>query len=179
MIESYLHHVPVIHPTAWVHPSAVIIGQVVIGPEVSIWPGVVLRGDDGDIIIGARSNIQDGTIIHATDGRSRTVIGECVTVGHRVILHGCTVGDRCLVGMGSCLLDNAVLEADCMLGACSLLTQNKIIPSGSMAFGNPARVTRSLTDSERTWIAYSWQRYLYNAECYRTGAAPACPPPAP
>lgn len=167
MIEPYLGHWPQIDPTAFVHPSAVIIGRVTIGPEASIWPGTVLRGDDGEIVIGARSSIQDGTVIHATENMSRTVIGACVTVGHRVVLHGCEVHDHCIIGMGSVLLDNAVVEDHVILGAASLLPMKKRIPAGQMAYGNPAKVARALTEKDLEWIAYSWRRYVENAAVFR------------
>jgi carbonic anhydrase/acetyltransferase-like protein (isoleucine patch superfamily) len=167
MIEPYQGVWPRIDPSAYIHPTAVIIGRVTIGPGSSIWPHAVLRGDDGDIIIGARSSIQDGTVIHTTESLSRTVVGDHVTVGHRVVLHGCAVRDYCIVGMGSVLLDNAELEDHCILGAGSILTQNKRIPAGSMAFGNPAKVVRPLNEKELAWIEYSWKRYVENGAICR------------
>lgn len=167
MIEPYLDQWPQIHPSAYVHPSAVIIGRVIIGPESSIWPGVVLRGDDGEIIIGARSSIQDGTVIHMTEHLSKTVVGDHVTVGHRVVLHGCEVKDHCIIGMGSVLLDNSVVEDHVILGAASLLPQNKRIPAYQMAFGNPAKVSKPLGQKELDWIEYSWRRYVENGSTYK------------
>jgi carbonic anhydrase/acetyltransferase-like protein (isoleucine patch superfamily) len=171
MIEPYQGIWPTIDPTAFVHPSAVVIGRVTIGPESSIWPNAVLRGDDGEILIGARTSIQDGSVIHATEHLSRTAIGDYVTVGHRVVLHGCTVRDHCIVGMGSMLLDNAEMEEYCILGAGSLLTQNKHVPARSLAFGNPARVVRPLERKELDWIEYSWKRYVENAAIFKRSYA--------
>ena len=170
MIEPYLGTWPTIDPTAFVHPTAAIIGRVTIGPGSSIWPNAVLRGDDGEIVIGANTSIQDGTVIHTTENLSRTVIGDHVTVGHRVVLHGCIVHDHCIVGMGSVLLDNAELGDHCILGAGSILTQNKKVPAGSMAFGNPAKVVRPLNQKELDWIDYSWRRYVENGRIFLEAA---------
>lgn len=167
MIEPYNGIWPQIDPSAYVHPSAVIIGRVTIGKEASIWPNTVIRGDDGEIVIGARSSIQDGTVIHTTIDLSRTVIGDCVTVGHRVVLHGCIVPAHCIIGMGSILLDNAEVESHCIIGAGSVLTARKRIPAGSMAFGNPCRVIRPLDPSELDWVEFSWQRYVENAALFK------------
>src|SRR5688572_19129022 len=108
-LERYKQHVPDLHPEAYVHEDATLIGDVHVGAEASIWPGAVLRGDDGTIRIGARTSVQDGSVIHTTKGLSRTTVGERCTVGHNVILHGCTVEDECLIGMGAILLDNCVI----------------------------------------------------------------------
>ena len=110
MLQAFRGKFPQVAPDAYVHPMATLIGDVVIGAGSSVWPGAVLRCDDGPIVIGEHTSIQDGTIIHATEGQSRTTVGSRVTVGHQVILHGCTIADDCLIGMGSCLLDNVVVE---------------------------------------------------------------------
>lgn len=167
MIERYLDALPRIHPDAWVHATAVLIGDVTVGPESTIWPHATLRGDDGPIVIGARSSIQDGTVVHCTEDLSATIVGDRVTVGHNVTLHGARIGDDCIVGMGSTLLDNAELGAGSILGAHSLLTQGVRIPPGSLALGAPAKVVRPLTDKERDWIAYSWRRYVQQCAIYR------------
>jgi len=167
MIESFRGARPDIHPTAFVHPSAVVIGEVELGPGVSIWPGAVLRGDQGPIVIGENSNIQDNSVVHNTGGRSVTRVGARVTVGHRAILHGCVVEDDVLVGMGSILLDNCLIRAGSMIGAGALVAGRKEIPSGVLMLGSPAAVARELRDSDREWIEHSWRVYLECAEDYR------------
>jgi len=168
MIEAYRGVSPRIHPTAWVHASAVIIGDVELGPEVSIWPGCVLRGDQGSIRIGAESNIQDGTIIHATRGLSHTVVGARVTVGHRVVLHGCHVEDDCLIGMGAVVLDNAHIERHVIVGAAALVPLNRRVPARSLVLGMPAKVVRSLGDEEiDEHITHAHREYTRLASEYR------------
>ncbi len=166
-IESFREFAPQIHPEAWVHDSAVLIGEVELASQVSVWPGVVLRGDMGAIRVGACSNIQDNSVIHMTSDLSITVVGERVTVGHRALLHGCRVGNDCLIGMGSILLDNAVIPDDCIVGAGSLVTVGKTFPPGSLIMGSPARVVRPLGDKDRKQILYSWKHYLETAGYYR------------
>lgn len=160
MIESYQGHRPSIDPTAFVHERATLIGQVVVGPEASIWPGVVMRGDDGRIVIGAQTSVQDGTVIHLTEGLSETRVGERVTVGHNVILHGCTVEDEVIVGMGSILLDNCRIGRGTIVGAGTLVPMNKTVPSGVLVLGNPFRVVRELTEKDRQFIEFSWRSYV-------------------
>src|SRR5688572_27413957 len=147
-LEPYKQHHPVVHPAAYVHPNATVIGDVVIDEEASIWPGAVLRGDDGPIRIGARTSIQDGSVVHMTKGLSATTVGARVTVGHNVILHGCTVEDDCLIGMGAILLDGAVIGRGSLVGAGALVTQNKVIPPGSVVLGNPGKVVRQAGEKE-------------------------------
>lgn len=170
MIQSYLQHTPSFHPTAWAHEMATVIGEVTLGRNVSIWPGAVLRGDMGSITIGDDSNIQDQSVVHMTGGLSTTVVGERVTVGHRVLLHGCKVGNDCLIGMGAILLDNCVIPDGCMVGAGSLVTGNKTFPPGTLILGSPAKVVRELTDRDRTWIDYSWKHYRDTVANYRSAA---------
>lgn len=158
-IESFEGHEPRVHPGAFVHPGAWLIGHVEVAEDATLWPGVVLRGDQGPIRIGARTSIQDGTVSHATWTVSETTIGEEVTVGHRVILHGCTVGPRCLVGMGSTLLDNVELGEWCFVGAGTLLTPNKKYPPRSFILGSPGRRVREVTAAEMDWIVMSWKTY--------------------
>lgn len=176
MIESYLGDSPVIDPTAFVHERATLIGKVNIGAECSVWPGVVMRGDDGRIVIGPQTSVQDGTVVHLTEGMSETRVGARVTVGHNVILHGCIVEDEVIVGMGSILLDNARIGKGSIVGAGTLVPMNKTVPSGVLALGNPFRVVRELTDKDRQWIEFSWRSYVDKAQKYRqskkTGAAP-------
>lgn len=160
MITAWQGLVPDIHPTAWVHPTATILGDVTLGPNVSVWPGCVLRGDQGAIVIGEETNIQDLTMVHATGGLSTVRIGARCTVGHRVILHGCQVGDDTLVGMGSILLDNAHVGSRCIVGAGALVSVNTVIPDGHMALGMPAKVTRPLREKDHEQIATGHRTYL-------------------
>jgi tRNA-2-methylthio-N6-dimethylallyladenosine synthase len=148
LIVPFRGVVPKVHPTAFVAENATLIGQVEIGPYASIWYGCVLRADDGAIRIGARSNIQDLSCIHLTQGYSETIVGEDVTVGHQVMLHGCTIADRCLIGMGSTLLDLVEIAEDSVVGACSLVTARKVFPARSMIKGSPAVRQRECNDNE-------------------------------
>jgi len=167
MLEPYLHHSPILDPLAWVHPRAVVIGDVQLGAEVSIWPAAVLRGDQGSIRIGAQSNIQDGTVVHATAGLSKTSVGERVTVGHNVVLHGCTVESDCLIGMGAVILDNAVIGAGSIVGAGALILKDTIVPPGSLVLGNPARKLRPLSKQQSAAIEAGWRAYVRLCSEYR------------
>ena len=168
MIQSHEGKRPRIHPTAWVHPMATVIGDVELGPEVSIWPGAVLRGDCGPIRIGAQSNIQDGSVCHTTGGFSELVVGERVTVGHGVILHGCQIGDDCLIGMGSTLLDNAEIPAWTMVAAASLVPGRKRLGPGLWA-GNPVQEKRPLDDRLRRMIDEGWRAYVQYMQAHQQG----------
>jgi carbonic anhydrase/acetyltransferase-like protein (isoleucine patch superfamily) len=159
---------PTIHETAWVHPSAELIGDVTLDEGVSVWPTCVLRGDSGSIRLGARSNFQDGSIAHATRNVSITTVGPECTVGHRVILHGCTIGARVLVGMASTVLDNVVVGDDCFIAAGSLLTPGKVFEPRSFIMGAPAKKVREVTAKDLEWIASSWQGYFELMQKYRT-----------
>ncbi|HND28401.1 MAG TPA: gamma carbonic anhydrase family protein [Myxococcota bacterium] len=167
MIQNYLHYTPKIHSSAWIHASAVVIGEVELAAEVGIWPTVVLRGDQGSIYIGEETNIQDGSVVHATGGKSHTWIGPRVTVGHRVILHGCRVEENCLIGMGSILLDNCVIEPGCIIGAGALVGGGKRIPSGSLVLGNPGKIVRQLGEADYAQIAHAHRTYLRLKEEHR------------
>ncbi|HJL14866.1 MAG TPA: gamma carbonic anhydrase family protein [Sandaracinaceae bacterium LLY-WYZ-13_1] len=160
---------PTIDPAAYVAPSADVVGDVTLGAESSLWFGAVARGDVNPLRIGARTSIQDNAVMHATGGWTETHIGDDCTVGHGVILHGCTVGDRVLVGMGSILLDAATVGSDCIIGAGSLVTMRTEIPSGVLAFGRPAKVIRELTDEERAQIRESAGHYVQLVRDYRGG----------
>ena len=164
--EPYRGVSPRVDPAAFVHQAATLIGDVEIGPRASIWPGAVLRGDDGPIRIGAETSIQDGSVVHMTSGLSRTTVGQRVTVGHGVILHGCTVEDECLIGMGAIVLDNAVVGRGSVIGAGALVTQNKHIPPGSLVYGNPAKVIRPCGDAERALIDNGWREYVERCREY-------------
>ncbi|GDX08207.1 gamma carbonic anhydrase family protein [Buttiauxella sp. A111] len=146
--------------------SSVVIGDVRLADDVSIWPLVAIRGDVNYVVIGARSNIQDGSVLHVTHKSSYKpegnplVVGEDVTVGHKVMLHGCTIGNRVLVGMGSILLDGVVIEDDVMIGAGSLVPQNKRLASGYLYLGSPVKQIRPLTPEELEGLTYSANNYV-------------------
>lgn len=159
-------HRPEVDPSAYVHRTAVLIGQVRIGAQASIWPHVTLRGDDGPIVVAACTSIQDGSVVHMTEGRSVTVVGARVTVGHNVILHGCTIEDDCLIGMGAILLDGAVIERGSIVGAGALVAPGRRVAAGTVVIGNPSRVLRTCTDADRESIAYSWRNYVARAAEY-------------
>ncbi len=168
-LERYGTLSPNVDPTAYVHASAQLLGDVTLGANVSVWPGVVLRGDQGAIRIGADTNLQDLTCAHATGGFSTVTVGARVTVGHRVILHGCTVEDDCLIGMGSILLDNCHIEPWCIIGAGAVVPVGMRIPSGSLVLGMPGTVIRPLKDSDRRQIEGGKEAYLQLAAKYRAG----------
>lgn len=151
---------PTIGERVYIAPGAHVIGKVTIGDDSSIWFNTVLRGDEEPIIIGARTSIQDGTVVHITQGLSQTNVGDDVTVGHSVILHGCTVGNRCLIGMGAILLDNAVIEDDAMVAAGSLVPPGMRVPSGTLVMGRPAKVVRELRDTDKMMIAGGATSYV-------------------
>lgn len=160
-IRKHLALEPRIATSAWVDTTAVVIGDVVLEEKVSIWPTVVLRGDQGKIFIDEASNIQDGSVVHSTGGLSTTHVGKRCTVGHRVILHGCRVEDDCLIGMGAILLDNCVIGTGSIVGAGALVTANTKIPPNSLVLGCPAKVVRSVSKEEQEhWIGHGYQEYL-------------------
>jgi carbonic anhydrase/acetyltransferase-like protein (isoleucine patch superfamily) len=138
----------VVHPTAYVDESAQVIGDVQIGAESSLWMNVVARGDVNSIRIGSRSNVQDGSIVHVMHGTHPTNIGDDVTIGHGAIVHGCTVADRVLIGMGAILLNGVTIGEDTIVAAGSLVTEGTCIPPRSLVMGSPARVRRTLTDED-------------------------------
>lgn len=169
VIRAYRDVMPTIAEDAFLAETATLIGDVVVGSESSIWYGTVLRGDVMPIRIGDRTSIQDNSVVHATGGWAETKVGDDCVVGHGVILHGCIVGDRALVGMGSIILDGARLGSDSVLGAGSLLPQGKEIPSGVLAMGRPAKVIRELTDEDRMGISLGAQVYVHHTKEYRKG----------
>ena len=158
----------------WVDPAATVIGAVELHDDVSVWPNVVLRGDVNSIEIGARSNIQDGVIGHVTHdgpytpGGIALVVGEDVTVGHAAVLHACTIGDRCLVGMGALVLDGAELESDVMLAAGSLVSPGKRLEAGWLYRGRPAKAVRRLTEQELEMLVDSAEHYVRLKNTYLT-----------
>lgn len=165
-IRPYKDIHPTVAPTAFVDDSAVIIGDVAIGDDVSIWPQCSIRGDVNYIRIGARTNIQDATVIHVTHGHAGVpggrpaIIGDEVTVGHQCVLHACTVENRCFIGIGSVVLDGATLRAGVLLGAGSLVTEGKDLEGGYLWVGRPARKARQLTAEEKAWFEYSAKHYV-------------------
>lgn len=165
-LRSYKNTHPTIARSAYVDPASVVIGDVIIGEDSSVWPMCSVRGDVNYIHIGARTNIQDGSVLHGTHehesipGGRPVVIGDDVTVGHQVIIHGCTIESRCLIGMGSTILDGAVIRTGVLLGAGSLVTENKQLESGYLWMGRPAKRVRELTPEEKNWFEYSARHYV-------------------
>lgn len=157
---------PRIDSSCYVDPSAQIIGDVRLGKESSVWFNAVLRGDVNPIQIGSRTNIQDLCLVDVVRDKFGSRLGDDVTVGHHVVLHGCQVGDRVLIGMGAILMDNVSVEDDCVIGAGSLLTPGTRITSGSLALGSPAKVKRVLNSGERAWILQSAANYVGYAKDY-------------
>ena len=160
MIKPFNNIYPKIHETVYVADDAVVIGDVEIGENASIWFGSVLRGDVNYIRIGARTNIQDGTIIHVSSKTHSTVLEEEITVGHRVTLHGCHVERGCLIGIGAILLDGVRVGRNSLVGAGSLLTPGTQIPPGSLVLGSPAKVKRMLNEDELAGLERSWRNYV-------------------
>lgn len=158
--------VPQLAPSAWIAPNATVIGDVHLAENVSIWWNAVLRGDNDPITIGANTNIQDGSVLHTDEGIP-LILGCRITVGHKVMLHGCTVGDGSLIGMGSILLNGATIGENCLIGAGTLIPEGKVIPDRSLVVGSPGRVIRELTDEQIARIAYSAQHYVQNAQRYQ------------
>ena len=178
-IRHFEQHTPRIHPTAFIDETAVIVGAVEIGEDSSVWPLCVIRGDIQSIQIGARTNIQDGTIIHVTHdsrfcpGGQPTVIGNDVTVGHKVILHACTVEDYCLIGMGAIVMDKAVVRSRVTIGAGSVVPSGKILESGYLYVGSPVKQVRPLNPRELEFLEYSAQNYQRLKDRHREATKPA------
>ena len=172
-IRAYLNYVPQLGERVYVDEAAVVIGKVNLADEVSIWCGAVVRGDVNTIQIGKRSNVQDGSVLHVTGGSanhpagSPLIIGEDVTIGHHVTLHGCIIGNRVLVGMGAIVLDDVVIEDEVMIGAGSLVPPRKRLQSGLMYMGSPAKAVRELTEAEKAFLRQSAQNYVATAAAYR------------
>ena len=167
MIEPFEGKTPKLAPGVFVAPGAVVIGDVEIGADSSSWFNSVVRGDVYYVRIGERCNIQDLSMVHVTRGRHETVLGDDITVGHRVVLHGCHVADHSLVGMGTIVMDRAIIGEYCIIGAGSLVTEGTVIPPGTLAVGSPARVRRELTDAERSFLEQSSHKYQRLAARYR------------
>lgn len=157
---------PVISPSAWVADSAQVMGQVELGEDASIWFGTVVRGDTDRITIGAGSNIQDASVLHADFGSPLT-IGQHVTVGHQVMLHGCTIGDGSLIGIQSVVLNRSVIGKDCLVGAGAVVTEGKTFPDRSVIFGSPAKVVRELNEENATRLKMSADSYVVRGQNYK------------
>ena len=160
--------IPRLADSAWVADSAQVMGDVELAEDVSVWFGVVIRGDTECIRIGRGTNIQDGSVLHADVGKPLT-IGDNVTVGHKVMLHGCTVGDGSLIGIGAVVLNGAKIGKGCLVGAGSLVTEGKEFPDGSMIMGSPAKVVRALTAEQQVGLHMSALHYIENARRFKTG----------
>lgn len=158
MLYAFRGHTPAADPTARVAENAAVTGQVTLGPKVSVWYSAVLRGDESTITVGEGSNIQDGVVVHGNETHS-VRIGKHVTVGHRAVVHGCTVEDGCLIGIGAILLDGCTIGAGSLIAAGALVTQDAVIPPGSMVMGVPGRVVRTLTPADAEGIRHSTKLY--------------------
>ena len=167
MIRPFRGKHPEIHPTAFVEESAQVIGDVQIGEHSSVWFNAVVRGDVFYIRIGARTNVQDGTVIHVTNGTHATVLEDEVTVGHNVTLHGCHVGRGSLVGMGAIVMDGVRIGEKCLVAAGSLVSPGTVVPPRSLLIGAPARVKRQLTDEEAAQLDIFWQNYVEYTRLYK------------
>jgi len=160
---------PRIDPSVFLAAGSVVVGDVELGAGASIWFGAVVRGDVNSIRIGARTNIQDQAVVHVTGGTHPTRIGEDVTVGHRAVLHGCTVKDRCLIGIGAIVLDGAVVGEEAMVGAGALVPPGMVVPPRALVMGAPARIKRSLSDADVEGLRASAAHYVEYAARYRAG----------
>ena len=165
MLIPFKEKNPTVHDTVFLAPGAYIIGDVQVGQETSIWFNAVLRGDEDTITIGNRCSIQDNSSIHLSEG-SPVIVEDEVTVGHNVILHGCTVKKRCIIGMGSTILDGAVIGEECIIGANTLIPSGKVIPPRSLVIGSPGKVVRELTDKDFDLIQLSIDTYVEKSYIY-------------
>ncbi|KDN30721.1 anhydrase [Vibrio fortis] len=177
-IRSYKGIAPKIGQDVYIDETAVLVGDIKIGDDSSVWPLVAARGDVNHIHIGQRTNIQDGSVLHVTHKNKENpdgyplIIGNDVTIGHKVMLHGCTIQDRVLVGMGAIILDNVVVEQEVMIGAGSLVPPNKILESGYLYVGSPVKQARPLTDKERAFLQKSADNYVQNKNDYLDSVRP-------
>ncbi len=163
MLQPYQNHQPLIGKNVRIHERAVVIGRVTLGDDVSLWPGVVLRGDMDAIRVGNRTNIQDGSVFH-TDRGYPAVIGEDCVVGHQACVHACTVGHRCLIGIRSVILTGAQIGDECIIGAGAVVTEGKVIPPRSLVLGVPGKVVRQVTDEDVEGILSGVREYLHLRE---------------
>lgn len=166
MIRSFQGITPTIPASCFVEDTAVVIGDVVMGESCSVWFNAVIRGDVHYIRLGSRTNVQDLCLLHVTHDTHPLIIGNDVTIGHHVVLHGCTIQDRVLVGMGAIIMDGAVIGEDSVVGAGALVTERTIMPPKSLILGSPAKVKRPVTEKELAWIRESAENYVKYAEQY-------------
>src|ERR1043166_6904078 len=162
MLRSFRSISPVVHPTAFIDVSAQVIGDVHLGAESSVWMNVVIRGDVNAIRIGARTNVQDLTLVHVMHATHPTQIGDDVTIGHSAVIHGCTIEDRCLIGMGAILLNGAHIGTGSIVAAGTLIPEGMVVPPGSMVMGTPGKIRRTLTpdeDASIKWYANNYVRH--------------------
>ncbi len=171
MIRSYRGRTPQIPASAYIDPDAVIIGEVTIGELSSVWPGVVIRGDVNWIRIGARTNIQDGSVLHVMKDTHPLVLGDAVTIGHGVILHGCTIESNVLIGMGSILLNGAKIGSGSIVAAGTLVPEGAVVPPGSLFMGHPGKLRRALTPEDQASIEAYAARYIEYSETYKAEKA--------
>ena len=161
---------PRLGKNVFVAPSASVIGDVTLGDDASVWFGVTIRGDLMPIKFGARTNIQDGCVVHVTGGQAATTVGDDVTIGHLALVHGCTVGNGCLIGMGAILLDNCEIGDESIIAAGSLVAPRTKIPPRSMVMGRPGKVVRPVTDQDLVWVRGSVQIYVDSARTFTDGS---------
>ncbi len=161
-LDKFLGQRPVLGQGVYIAKTAVVLGDVTIGDHSSVWYHSVLRGDINRIVVGHHTNIQDNAVLHLADDYA-CIVGNWVTVGHSAIVHACTVGDECLIGMGAVVLDGAVIGEQCLIGARALVTQRTQIPPGSLVMGSPAKIVRALTAEERAGLKHWAEKYVANA----------------
>ena len=166
MLRAFKGILPTIATSAFIEDTAAVIGDVVIGSESSVWFNAVVRGDVHYIHIGHRTNVQDLCLLHVTNDTHPLILGDDITVGHHAVLHGCTIKDRVLIGMGAVIMDGAIIEEDCIIGAGALVTEGMHVPPNSLILGTPGRVKRPLTDDELKWIKDSAFNYIRYAQDY-------------
>lgn len=175
-ITPYLGVAPQLGQRVYIDPSARIMGDVALGDDASVWPGTVIRGDVNRIVIGPGTNVQDLSVLHVSHksswdpGGSPLTIGNNVTIGHKVILHGCTIGDECLIGMGAIVMDKVIIQPRVLLGAGSLVLEGRVLESGYLYLGSPARRVRALTAQELGHFLYSAQHYIRLKNNYMAGS---------
>lgn len=173
MIRTFQGIKPTIPASCFIEDTGIVIGDVVMGEECSVWFHAVIRGDVNYIRIGGRTNVQDLCMLHVTHDTHPLIIGDEVTIGHSVVLHGCTIKDRVLIGMGAIIMDGAVIGEDSVVGAGSLITEGTVVPPKSLILGSPAKVRRPVTDGELAWIKESAQNYVKYASQYMSNASKA------
>jgi carbonic anhydrase/acetyltransferase-like protein (isoleucine patch superfamily) len=171
MIRTFQGIKPTVPSSCFIEETGMVIGDVVMGDQCSVWFHTVIRGDVNYIRIGDRTNVQDLSMLHVTHDTHPLIIGNDVTVGHHVVLHGCTIKDRVLVGMGAIIMDGAVIGEDSVVGAGALVTEGTIVPPKSLILGSPAKVKRTVTETELAWIKESAENYVKYAGLYISGSA--------